>query len=133
MRELSVGETACISQIISSESILRYSELTGDNNPIHLQAEKAKEAGFSNVIAHGLLVGGMISKVIGTMLPGEGTIYLEQNFKFLKPVYAGDRCTAVITVNKVLNLQKGIYKLNTVVNNQNNEMVIDGYAVVKYL
>ncbi len=132
MRGLSVGETASITHTISTESIIWYSKLTGDDNPIHLQVEKAKEAGFRDVIAHGLLVGGIISKVIGTMLPGEGTIYLEQNFKFLKPVFAGDRCTAVVTVDKVLNLQKGIYKLNTVVKNQNSETVIDGYAVVKY-
>ena len=70
--------------------------------------------------------------MIGTKLPGEGTIYLEQNLKFEKPVYIGDTCTAEVSVVDVIKEDKGIYKLDTSVKNQNDETVISGYAIVKY-
>ena len=80
-----------------------------------------------------MLSASFISAVLGMYLPGEGTIYLGQNLKFLKPVDIGDEITAKVTVTEIANADKGIYKLATQCFNQKEEMVIDGEATVKYL
>lgn len=64
-------------------------------------------------------------------LPGEGSIYMEQDVKFLKPVRIGDTVTATVKIVEIINEAKGILKLDTIVRNQKEEIVIDGYAVVK--
>ena len=85
----------------------------------------------SSRIAHGSLISGMISAVIGMKLPGAGTVYLEQDSRFLKPVYIGDTVTAIVEVAEIINRTKGIVKLKTYVNNQDNECVVDGFAIIK--
>lgn len=80
-----------------------------------------------------MLVGGLISTVLGTKLPGEGAIYLEQNLQFKNPVYFGETVTAIVTVSEIINADKGIYKLKTVIKNENNIVTHDGYAIVKYI
>lgn len=129
--ELNIGMSASISKTISESDILNFADLVGDYNSVHLDEEKAKESIFGRRIAHGMLVGSLISSVIGTKLPGDGTIYLEQNLKFQRPIYISDTITALVTVNEILNEKKGIYRLDTVVMNQNEEVVINGYAIVK--
>ena len=79
-----------------------------------------------------MLTGGLISAVLGNKMPGEGTIYLEQNLRFVAPVYIGDTCTAYVEIVEILNEEKGIYKLETKVVNQNKKVVSEGHAVVKY-
>ena len=128
---LNIGMSASISKTISESDILNFADLVGDYNSVHLDEEKAKESIFGRRIAHGMLVGSLISSVIGTKLPGDGTIYLEQNLKFQRPIYISDTITALVTVNEILNEKKGIYRLDTVVMNQNEEVVINGYAIVK--
>lgn len=129
---LKLGQSGSFSKIISSEDIISFSEIVGDTNPIHLDVMAAKNMGFDKRIAHGMLTGSLISAVLGTVFPGMGTIYLEQNLKFLKPVYEGEKCTAIVTVSEILKPQKGIYRFNTEVRNELNEIVIDGYAIAKY-
>ena len=131
--ELAVGDAAEIIRQINETDINNFAELTWDRNPVHIDEEKAKKSVFGNRVAHGLLVGSLIGSVIGTKLPGEGTVYMEQDFRFLYPVYIGDICTARVEVEEIINQEKGIYRLKTVVRNQNMKDVIDGYAVVKYL
>ena len=129
--ELNIGMSASISKTISESDILNFADLVGDYNSVHLDEEKVKESIFGRRIANGVLVGSLISSVIGTKLPGDGTIYLEQNLKFQRPIYISDTITALVTVNEILNEKKGIYRLDTVVMNQNEEVVINGYAIVK--
>ena len=129
---LEVGMKDSESKTITESDVNTFAELSGDLNPIHIDREKAEQSIFGKRIAHGILVSGLISNVIGTKLPGEGTIYLEQNLKFERPVYIGDTCTAEVTIAEVLKKEKGIYKLDTYVKNQTNLTVISGYAVVKY-
>lgn len=129
---LEIGKTAAIVKEIKDADVRAFAELTGDKNPIHLDDDNAAKSVFGRRIAHGLYVGSMIGEVIGTVLPGRNTIYLEQTFRFLKPVYIGDVCRAEICIGEAVKPEKGIYKLDTAVINQNGELVIDGYAVVKY-
>lgn len=132
-KKLIVGQNASFSKTITEHDVSGFAGIIGDFNPIHIDEEKAKKSFAGTRIAHGLLVGGLISTVIGTKLPGEGTVYLEQNLRFVSPTHIGDTCTATVTIVEVMNAEKGIYKLNTVITNQNNEEVIKGYAVVKCL
>ena len=74
---------------------------------------------------------GFISSVIGMKLPGQGTIYMEQDAKFLKPVYIGDTVSAIVEIAEIVNEEKKILRLITKVENQNGETVVSGYAVVK--
>lgn len=130
---LKIGEKANDSRIITEADILDFARVSGDYNPIHVDKDKASKSIFGHQIAHGMLVASSISAILGCKYPGEGTIYLEQNLKFLKPVYIGDTCDSTVTVSEIINEEKGIYKLTTVVNNQHGEIVVDGYAVIKYI
>lgn len=127
-----VGDKAKFSKLITEEDVLKYAELLGDTNSLHFDDNEAEKNIFGKSIAHGLLVGGLISTVIGTKLPGNGTIYLEQNFNFKKPVFINDLVTAEVEVAEIINEEKGIYRLLTIVKNQEGIIVIDGQAVVLY-
>lgn len=130
---LEIGSTALFAKTITEYDVYTYAGVTGDFNPVHINEEEAKKSIFGHRIAHGMLMGGLISTVLGNKMPGEGTVYLEQNLKFTAPVYIGDTCTACVTVTEILNREKGIYKLETRVVNQHGQIVSQGYAVVKYI
>lgn len=132
-RILEIGSRASFTKTITEYDVSAFAGITGDFNPVHVNDEAAKESPFGRRIAHGMLTGSLISTVLGMKMPGEGTVYLEQNLKFTAPVYIGDTCTAKVEITEILNEEKGIYKLDTKVINQNGTMVSDGYAVVKYL
>ena len=133
MNKLFVGQSAYFSKTISESDVYGFAGIVGDFNSVHVNEIVAQKSIFGKRVAHGMLVGSLVSTVLGTKLPGEGTIYLEQNFQFLKPVYFGDTVTATVTVLEILNEEKGIYKLDTTIVNQNGDMTHKGYAVVKYL
>lgn len=118
-----------MSKIITMEDIKNFSQLSGDENPVHLDAEYAKNTIFKDIIAHGLYVASLISAVIANKMPGAGSIYLGQDLKFLKPAYVGDEIVAEVSV---LDFPKSNFaKLKTVVTNQRKEIVIEGTALVK--
>jgi len=126
---VNLGDTASISKVISQEDVEKFAQVSGDLNPVHIDDSYAESTIFGKRIAHGILVGGLISAVIGTELPGPGTIYLSQSFSFKKPVYFGDTVTAIIKVIKIKD-DKPIITLDTQCINQNHEVVITGEAVV---
>lgn len=128
--EIKVGDGASLSLTITEAHIVAYAGITGDVNPVHVDAEFAKKTMFGERIAHGMLVAGLISAVLGTQLPGPNSIYLGQELKFTAPVKIGDTVTAVVTVTEKRD-EKRIMKLRTTVSNQRDEVVIDGSAVVK--
>lgn len=126
-----IGERASFSKTVSESDVYLFAGITGDFNPIHINSVAAGGSFAHSRIAHGALISGMISTVIGMKLPGEGTVYLEQNSRFLKPVYIGDTVTATVEVAEIINSAKRIVKLKTYVKNQKNECVVDGFAVIK--
>jgi 3-hydroxybutyryl-CoA dehydratase len=128
--EIKVGDRASLSLTITEAHIVAYAGITGDVNPVHVDAEFAKQTMFGERIAHGMLVAGLISAVLGTQLPGPNSIYLGQELRFTAPVKIGDTVTAVVTVTEKRD-DKRIVKLQTTVSNQRGEVVIDGSAVVK--
>lgn len=129
---LALGSEASFTKTITEYDIYTFAGITGDFNSVHVNEEAAKESPFGHRIAHGMLTGSLISAVLGTKMPGEGTVYLEQNLKFTAPVYIGDTCTAIVKITEILNEVKGIYKLDTRVVNQDGTVVSAGYAIVKY-
>ena len=130
--KIEIGQSANFSKTISEADVYGFAGLVGDFNSAHINQIEAEKNIFGNRVAHGMLVAGLISAVLGMKLPGPGTVYLEQNLQFQKPVYFGDTVTAKVTVIEIINPIKGIYKLDTKITNQRNEMVVDGYAVVMY-
>ncbi len=127
--ELNIGDTAQIKKIITEESIYNFAMATGDFNPIHLDHSYAEKTIFKGRIAHGILSVGIISAVIGNILPGNGTIYLSQEVKFIAPVRIGDEITVKVEVIEIIP-EKNRVKLKTICLNQDGKMVIDGVAWV---
>ena len=130
--DIKTGDEASLSVTITESHIVLYAGITGDLNPVHVDAEHAKDSVFGERIAHGMLVGGLISAVLGSKLPGPNSVYLGQDLRFTAPVKIGDTVTVVVTVTEKRD-DKRIIKLHTTVSNQRGEVVIDGDAVIKKL
>lgn len=126
-----VGAKVTRTRTITDNDILRFAEVSGDTNPVHLNEEYATQSRFGRRIAHGFLTGSMISALIGTELPGPGSIYLGQTLKFTVPVYIGDTVTVSVEVTKVL-ADKSLIFLQTDCMNQDGAKVLTGEATVKY-
>ena len=127
--EIAVGESASIERTLTTQDIEMFAVLSGDVNPQHLDAEYAASTRFHGVIAHGMLGGALISAVLGTRLPGPGTIYLGQTLKFLAPVRVGDRLCVTVTVSARNEAKKRLTLACTCVN-QDGVTVISGEADV---
>ena len=127
-RAFQVGDSAEFTKVFSAEDVLRFAEITGDRNPVHLSEEFAAGTRFKGRIVHGILTSGLISAVIGMKLPGPGCLYLSQTLSFLAPVKIGDEITARAEIIEVISEKR--LRLRTQCFNQNNEMVIDGEAVI---
>lgn len=127
--EFQIGETASFSKTITEADIYAYAGISGDFNPVHVNAEFAKRTRFKERIAHGMLTAGLVSAVLGMKLPGPGAIYLSQQMEFLKPVRIGDTITATAEV-QAYNPDKRILTLRTTCTNQRGEQVLEGRAVV---
>ena len=128
--EIAVGDTASVTRTLSMKDIQLFALVSGDVNPAHLDADFAEGDMFRRVIAHGMWGGGLISAVLGTELPGPGTIYLGQSLRFLRPVGIGDVITATVTVTEKRD-HGHVLVLDCRCINQNGEIVISGEAEVK--
>lgn len=96
--DLKLGQKASFAKTITDADILMFTAVSGDTNPVHINAEAAERTMFKQRIAHGMLSASLISTVLGTKLPGPGTIYLAQNLKFRAPVTIGATVTATVEV-----------------------------------
>jgi 3-hydroxybutyryl-CoA dehydratase len=129
MDTIKLGDSASFSKTVTEADVVNFAGICGDFNPAHLNQVEAEKGMFKRRIAHGMLSAGFISTVLGTELPGTGTIYMGQELHFVKPVYFGDTVTATVTVVE-RNEEKNRLKLETIVTNQNGEPVITGFALV---
>lgn len=124
-----VGDEASLERRFSADYINAFAELSGDANPLHADDGFAKHTRFGAIIAQGMLVASLISAVIGTKLPGPGSVYLSQSLEFLAPVFAGDRVTASVRVKDVRKDGR-IVVLDTWCEKANGETVLKGDAVI---
>jgi 3-hydroxybutyryl-CoA dehydratase len=127
--ELNLGDKAEFTKTISESDVYLYAGVTGDFNPAHINQPYAEKTFFKTRIVHGMLVAGFISTILGTQLPGPGTIYIRQTLKFNAPVHFGDTITASVEVDEIVS-DKNRIRLKTVCKNQNDEIVLDGEAEV---
>ena len=127
--DIHVGDKASLSKTISEYDVYAFAGVTGDFNPVHVNAEFAKNSLFKQRIAHGMISAGLISAVLGTELPGIDTIYMNQELSFLAPVLYGDTLTATDEcIEKDDKKHRIIFR--TTVTNQNDKLVTDGKARV---
>lgn len=126
-----LGQEAELTHCYSEEEVCRFADISGDRNPVHLDAEYAKQTRFGSRLVHGFLSGSLISAVLGTVLPGEGSIYMSQKMDFLRPVFIGDTITAKVIVTEIDQAKKQIV-LKTTCTNQYGKIVIDGSALMYY-
>jgi 3-hydroxybutyryl-CoA dehydratase len=127
IHELKVGDFAEWSRTVTEDDIELFAKATGDFNPVHLDQAYAEKTIFKGRIAHGLLSVGIISTILGNILPGHGTIYLSQEVKFLAPVKIGDTITARVEVMELIS-EKNRAKFKTTCINQDGKVVVDGIA-----
>lgn len=127
--EIKIGDSAELTRKLKTEDIELFAVMSGDVNPAHVDEEYAKSDMFHEVIAHGMWGGALISAVLGTELPGPGTIYLNQNLSFRRPVGLGDTVTVRVTVASKDAETKRL-KLDCLCANQDGEIAIKGQAEV---
>ncbi|MGN5595516.1 MaoC family dehydratase [Stutzerimonas nitrititolerans] len=125
---LEVGQKASFEKTIGERDIQLFAAMSGDRNPVHLDAEFARGTLFKERIAHGMLSGALISAAVACTLPGPGTIYLGQTMRFARPVKIGD--TITVHVEILEKLPKNRVRVGTNVSNQNGELVVEGEAEV---
>lgn len=126
--EINVGDKASVTKTITAQMIETFAEISGDTNPVHLDEKAASESIFGERVAHGILVTGLISNVLGMKLPGQGSIYVSQSVSFLRPVKIGDEITASVEILSK-DEKRGTCKCRTICTNQLGKVVIKGEAV----
>jgi acyl dehydratase len=128
--ELEIGESATLQRTFAQRDIQVFAAVSGDVNPAHVDPEYAKTDIFHGVVVHGMLAASLISTVLGTKLPGPGTIYLDQTLQFRHPVRIGDELTITLTVLEKIPPHNRVNFGCKVVNQDGNE-VITGIATVR--
>lgn len=130
MSKFYIGQKASLEKVFTDEDVRTFAKISLDTNPVHLNDAYAENTIFKGRIVHGFLSGSLISAIIGTIMPGEGTIYLNQTMNFRKPVRIGEKIKATVEVVGIKE-EKNILTLNTYCENNRGEIVIEGCAVVK--
>lgn len=128
LEDLSVGQSAELVRAVAEADLVAFAEVTGDTNPVHLDADYAATTSFGERIAHGMLSAGYISAVLGTTLPGTGAVYLSQSLAFKRPVRIGDEVTARATITAIDAVKARVTLATTCL--VRGKAVVDGEAVV---
>lgn len=126
--ELNEGDTATFTRSLSENELVLFAAVSGDVNPVHLDPEFAANSMFGGRIAHGMWSGSLISAALATVMPGPGTIYLDQSLSFKRPVKLNDTLTVNLTVMRKDPKNRVVFQC--VVTNQNNQKVVTGEAKV---
>lgn len=130
--DIQVGDQASFDVIIAEELVKRFSNISGDNNPLHMDEKYAAETPFHGRVAHGMLIGAFFSRLVGMYLPGKYALYLSQTMRFHGPISIG----ATITVRGVVLHKTDAAKtiaISTVAEDAGAKVVVDGEALVKLL
>jgi acyl dehydratase len=124
-----VGATARRTRTVTARDIELFTEITGDRNPLHYDADAAGGTRFGGLIVQGGVTSGLLNAVVAEDLPGPGSVFLEVSWRFLAPVRPGDEITAEVEVLEARE-DKPITKLRTTITNGDGVTVLDGHAVV---
>jgi len=126
---LEIGQKYAYSFSYTQEQVDEFARVTGDNNPVHLDEEFASKSIFKRRIAHGMLGASILSKVFGTLFPGNGTIYLNQTLNFLRPMYVEEVYEAVFEVKELIS-DKNRAIISTTIINSEGKSVLSGEATI---
>jgi 3-oxoacyl-[acyl-carrier protein] reductase len=129
---ISVGDTRSLVRTITEVDVRRFVDMTGDDNPLHVDPAFAETTAFKDVVVHGMLGASFLSTVIGTQLPGTGALWISQNLEFLLPVRLGDELTVSATVLAKHDRER-LLELDTRILNQSQQLVLSGRGKVKVL
>lgn len=129
MTELAVGDTASRTRSITSLDIELFTEITGDRNPLHYDAEAATRSRFGRIIVQGGVTSGLLNAVVAEDLPGPGSVFLNVNWDFKAPVTPGDTITATVEVLETRD-DKPLTRLACRIENQDGTIVLEGTALV---
>jgi acyl dehydratase len=124
-----IGETARRTRRVRADDIELFTELTGDRNPLHYDEDAARRSRFGGLIVQGGVTSGLLNAVVAEDLPGPGSVFLHVDWSFTAPVRPGDEITAEVEVIEARE-DKPITRLRTTVKNQDDEVVLDGSALV---
>jgi acyl dehydratase len=127
VKPLTIGQTASRSLTLTVEHVRKYSEISGDYNPLHYDADFAARTKFGRLVVQGGLTTGLLHALVATDLPGPGTVFMTQNWKFTAPVYIDDTITAHAEVTYA-HSSKPVSKLKITVTRQDGEVVLEGEA-----
>lgn len=125
-----VGQSAELTRTIVEADVMAFATLTGDFNPVHVDAAAAAASSFGERIVHGMLTASLLSTVLAMQLPGPGAIYLSQTLQFLRPVKLGDTVTARVEITAI-DVVKRRLTLATIIRNERGKSVVSGEAVVQ--
>jgi acyl dehydratase len=123
-----IGSSGELVRTLSPKDVQAFADLSGDHNPIHLDAEAGARSRFGRTVCHGALVASLVSALLGTRFPGPGTIFVSQAFRFLKPAFVGD--TFVTRVEVTGHERDRFVRLKASVARQGGETVLDGDVLV---
>src|SRR5436189_6414208 len=126
---MKIGDTARRTRTVTARDIELFTEMTGDRNPLHYDAELAAASRFGGIIVQGGVTTGLLNAVVAEDLPGPGSVFLHVDWSFRAPVYPGDEITAEVEVLE-LREDKPISKLRTTIANQDGTVVLGGTALV---
>ena len=130
--DLKIGQKAFLKKTISEADLSRFIEITGDMNPLHVDEAFAEKTFFGRRIAHGMLSASLFSTLVGMHIPGVGAIYKSQTLEFLRPVFIGDTLCAWFEIVDI-NRDKEEIHINSWIENQDDDVVIEGRAVAGLL
>ena len=128
LEEIEVGQRVAVTRTFDEAAVRAFAELSGDFNPVHLDADFAATTRFGRPIVHGLLTASLISTVVGTRLPGQGSIYVSQTLRFRAPVFVGDTVRAEVEVTEVLRERRRVVLATRCL--VGDKVVITGEAVM---
>ena len=126
---LNVGDSASFEKIITNEDVICFANVSGDNNPIHLDEEAGRNSIFGRRVVHGALINSLFSGILGTQLPGNGCIYLKQETKFTAPTYINDQVIARVEITDI-DKEKGRVTLKTEAVTSDGRLVATGFALI---
>lgn len=128
--DLYIGQNCVLHRSFTPDEVRQFATLSLDTNPLHTNAEFASHSRFGQLIVPGMLSASLFSAIIGTRLPGNGSIYLSQNLSFRKPVYPNREVIATVTVIHI-DKEKNRVNLSTTLHDVDGTLLIDGAALIQ--
>ncbi len=130
--EIQIGDTVSLVRKITREDVRRFADLTGDDNPLHVDSAYAEATPFKGIVVHGMLGASLLSTLIGTRLPGEGALWVSQAFDFLHPIRLDDTLTVTCTVTGKRDRDR-LLELDARIENGRKNVVLSGKGTVKVM